>query len=528
MTGVDEVELVDEPADQPAGDGDSDSDAVTNPWLARVGAVRRRVEAEPAAVVLAAAIALFAWVFGLLVWRRHDRFATFDFDLGHHDQAIWLLAHGKGFITVSGMPVLGHHATLAYYALVPFYWLGAGPQFLDLAQTSALGLAAVPVYLLAKHKLGNSWQALVPAVAWLLNPSVQYILWETWHPETVAIPFLLAAYYCASRRRWGPYWFFLIFALAWKEDVALAVAVLGLVFIVRRERRVGLATLAVGVAWFVFAYGLLLPHFNGGKNQAGIFYGDLGTSPSEIVQTAIEHPSKITDRLQQDHAEQYARDLLVPFGVLPLGAPSVLAIGIPQFLANDLAIPDFFWNIRYHYVALILVALMLATVETLAKFRRPGLRRAALGVLGACALATSSAWGLSPLGTRYRSGYWPLLGNARQAEMDYAVTIPPPNASVSATYTFVPHLTHRKLIYTFPNPWIRSNWGVNGVAPRDPDSPHTPDEVQWLVVDHNLLGAPDSQVSQLFTRLTTDGEFTIVYDSRGITVAKRVSGGRLA
>ena len=140
-------------------------------------------------------------VFGRLIWLRHARYATFDFDLGHHDQAIWLLAHGKGFITVSGMPVLGHHLTLAYFAVAPLYWLGGGPQLIDLLQTAALALSAVPLFLYARDRLSNEWLALTFGVAWLLNPTVQWLCWEAWHPETMAIPFLLMTWLMASRRR---------------------------------------------------------------------------------------------------------------------------------------------------------------------------------------------------------------------------------------------------------------------------------------------------------------------------------------
>jgi hypothetical protein len=35
----------------------------------------------------------------------------------------------------------------------------------------------------------------------------------------------------------------------------------------------------------------------------------------------------------------------------------------------------------------------------------------------------------------------------------------PPNASVSASYVVVPHLTHRDKIYDFPNPFKSCNWG---------------------------------------------------------------------
>ena len=213
---------------------------------ARGRAIVDRARANPAVVALAGAVLIWFLVFGRLIWLRHARYATFDFDLGHHDQAIWLLAHGKGFITVSGMPVLGHHLTLAYFAVAPLYWFGGGAQLIDLLQTAALALSAVPLFLYARDRLSNEWLALTFGVAWLLNPTVQWLCWEAWHPETMAIPFLLMTWLMASRRRHGWYWVFLIAALTWKEDIALAVIGLGIVLIVRRQRRLGLLTIAVG------------------------------------------------------------------------------------------------------------------------------------------------------------------------------------------------------------------------------------------------------------------------------------------
>src|SRR5947209_13760978 len=37
---------------------------------------------------------------------QHHNYFTSDFDLGIFDQATWLLAHGRGFITVRGLPFL--------------------------------------------------------------------------------------------------------------------------------------------------------------------------------------------------------------------------------------------------------------------------------------------------------------------------------------------------------------------------------------------------------------------------------------
>ena len=64
---------------------------------------------------------------------------------------------------------------------------------------------------------------------------------------------------------------------------------------------------------------------------------------------------------------------------------------------------------------------------------------------------------------------------------------------MSADYNLVPHLSHRELIYTFPNPWISSNYGVDGRGLPDPAT------VEWIAVDINLLDlASRTMFDQLF------------------------------
>ena len=107
---------------------------------------------HPAVLALTAFAATWVVVFGVLVVRRHHGFWDVDFDMGIQDQSIWLLAHGRGFMTVRGLQVFGHHATPAYFLLVPAYWLGAGPDFLNVFQVVVLALGVVPLYLLARER----------------------------------------------------------------------------------------------------------------------------------------------------------------------------------------------------------------------------------------------------------------------------------------------------------------------------------------------------------------------------------------
>ena len=121
-------------------------------------------------LLVVAAMAVFVIVFGRLVLLRHNQFRTIDFDLGIHDQSIWLLSRLKSFCTVRGLPVFGHHATFGYILLIPFAWLGAGPNVWNVLQVIALAAGAYPLFHLARMRLENEWLAVVPAIVWLLQP----------------------------------------------------------------------------------------------------------------------------------------------------------------------------------------------------------------------------------------------------------------------------------------------------------------------------------------------------------------------
>ena len=471
---------------------------------------------------LAAIMLVWFVVFERLVWNRHAAFATFDFDLGHHDQAIWLLSRGKGFITVSGMPVLGHHFTVAYFALAPLYWLGGGPQLLDVLQNAALALAAVPIYLLARDLLQNAWWALALAAVWLLNPSVQWLAWETWHPETVAIPFFLAAYLMASRRRWTPYWLLLVATLAWKEDIALAVA--------RARHRDGHPRRAPhGVAdarrwpivWFVVAYGIVMPHLNGGTNHAGTFYGELGDSPTEIVRTMLTEPDVVIDRLTANDALGYARDLLAPFGFLPLLAPLVILIAVPQFLANVLTNANFFYDIRFHYAAIIVAVLALATVEgiawlrpdELATVRRRLRRRLCAGHVGGLGHLTDrhpvphrllAAPRQRPPGDARRRRRHGARRRGRVGRLPHRPPPLPPHADLHVPEPVDPAQLGRQrrgARRSRPRPHARRG----GMDRRRPDG-----------------ARPESREAKLLATLLEHDEFEVVSDVDGIVVARRV------
>jgi uncharacterized membrane protein len=471
---------------------------------------RRR---DPVVWALAAMCVVWVLVFFVLGRLRHDRFGTFGFDLGIYDQGIWLLSEGRDpFVTVRGIDLFGHHVNVVLLAFAPLYRLGAGVETLLLAQLVAQAAGAIAVYLLARDLVGRRWVGVALAGALLLNPTYQYLAWEYFHPDALAIAPLLFAYWAARRRRWG--WFVVAggLALACKEDVALALAVIGLLVILRGDRRIGAAIALVSAAWFLVATRVVLPWFNGVGPFYDSFFGELGDSPTEVAGSVVTDPSRTAGlATEPDRMGYYAR-LFAPFGFLPLAGVPALAIGLPMLAVNVLTEYPHTRDYRFHYSALVVAASIVATVEVIAWFRnRPAVMWLLTGGVVASALITSVMWGPSPIARDYDSGIWPLERQSRHDALDDALALVPDDAPTSAIYTLVPHMTHRERIYEFPVPWRNVNWGVEG------ENLHDPDDVAWIAVDRRRLGLAD----RLLLDQLLDSEFEVRLDRDDIVVAER-------
>jgi uncharacterized membrane protein len=462
-----------------------------------------------------------AWVvvFTRLAWLRQNRFGSFSLDMGIFDQATWLVSrHGGLFMSVRGLHFFGHHFNLGLFLLSPFYWFGAGPNFLNFVMVLSMALAAVPIFLLARDKLSSAWLAVALAGAYLLHPSLQFMAWELFHPEPMAMAGLFFAWWFASRQRWGWYAISLAYAVCWKEDVALAALVIGLVLLLRREWKPGLWTVGLSAVYFFITNSWLIPELSGaGQTFYNNLFGTLGNSPSQVLVNSIKHPTELTKRLLADDAKSYYWKMTVPFAFVPLAAPVALAVGLPQALIDVLSTANFTRVITYHYAALPLAGLTLASVEGVARLgKRPGQQRFLVGAVAACALAGSVLWGPSPIGNEYHKGWWPLRADPHQAAREAAVKRMAGKDHISSTYDLVPHLSHRRYIYSYPNPFISDNWAVHGEHLPDPNIVH------WLVLDRGLV---QGRNQALFDRLVSGGQFVITWERDTMVEAHRVKPG---
>ncbi|MEO5680499.1 MAG: DUF2079 domain-containing protein, partial [Acidimicrobiales bacterium] len=397
------------------------------------------------AAALAGMLALYVGVFGRLTWRQHASWRSLGFDTGIYDQGMWLLSQGRDpFMTIRGMDYWGHHVALIGYLFAPVYWLGGGVEVITLIHTAWVAAGAVPLWLLTRDRLrGHPVVALAVPVAYLLHPAVHWVTWWLYHPDSMAITPLLFAWWLARAGRWR--WFAVAcgVALLCKEDVALAVIVLGVVLAVRHRRGegddrlgriAGLATAAGGAAWFLVCSRVVIPLRN---DHAPAFYESyfpsLGASLGEILRNLVVHPSRPLALLRRPRVPDYALKMLGPVGfVLPFLGPLGLLVAGPQVGVNLLVEVQDGATVKSQYASLPIVGLFLGLAEGMALLRRrPSLLRAAAAWLVGCALVGTHLWGLSPLG-RDHGSVWAGSPRPNQAELDRAHATVPPLGRVAA------------------------------------------------------------------------------------------------
>jgi len=484
--------------------------------LARDGSVsapRRPNRFDGPRVCLIGAVLLWSVTFDRLGALRHDRFRTFGFDLGIYDQATWLLSRVRDpFVTVRGLETFGHHVNVILLLLAPFYRLGAGPHFLLLVQIGAQASGAFAVFLLARDRTSDRWIALALGVVYLLHPTSQWLVWEFFHPDAVSIGPLLFAYWASRERRWN--WFALaaLLALLCKEDVALVLVVIGFLIAWRGDRRIGLGVSVASLAVYVIDTRAVIPWQNGIGPFYDTYFGTLGTNPLQVALNVVRHPGTTWDLVRQHDRLEYLWRILAPFAFVPIISPSTFAIAFPMLVVNLLSSFPYTRDAHFHYSALVLVGVTIATVEGVARLPTRQTRRMLVVVVLAASVVTTVAWGPSPVGVEYRRGWWPLETDPRQAVNEAAMREVPASAAVSASYTYVPHLTHRVRVYEFPVPWLDINWGVNGEHLDDPS------HVQWIVVDRRLLDPNAESVLQSLLKY----EFRVRSDQQDVLVAVRV------
>ena len=189
-------------------------------------------------------------------------------------------------------------------------------------------------------------------------------------------------------------------------------------------------------------------------------YPSLGPSWTRAPLAVVRRPWRVAAAVF-DRPEKRAT-LAATFGAwlfVPLFSP-LLLVAVPAIAERFLAGNPAFWSDKFQYSLPIAPILAFAAIDTLSKLTR--LRSlAVVGVL-VCGLVLSLAV-VRPL--RGLTGY---MTAARAGKIDACLDRIPPHASVAASGTLVPHLTHRLQIDPLFRPDDDAYLAVDGRTGRTP------------------------------------------------------------
>jgi uncharacterized membrane protein len=506
--------------------------------LARRTTARRVLDAVLRTV---ARVSLWQYFFGVLVvwWTVyftrlsidvHQGLGTSSYDVGLYDQGVWLMSRFKApFVTLMGRNLMGDHTSFVLVLLVPVYWIWPSINALFLAQSLAIALTGLPVFLLARRRLGSEGIALLLAACTMLHPALGWTNRENFHPDAFVAFFVGMAIYGALERRWRIYVVFVVLSLLVKEDVSFVIVPLGIWVALRRDRRLGLLTIGGSLAFMLFAMYVVMRSLIGVPTRNGwrIPFG----GPTGFITETIERPGNVFDHMRSDGRPFYLWQMTFPMGWVFARAPSVALISLTVVLSNMASTYWYQYHIDYHYSLVAVPAIAMGTVYALG-YIRGNARRWALAGVAVSSLWAAIMWGAVPVGSilctpqrivgaactglgKPQGGYWlpnepsPVAARKLMAEI-------PDDAVVSAFHALTPHLSHRELIYQFPNPFRVVLYGPDEKREQARARLPQADLVQYVMLPVTLDAEAQTDWDAVKGEFTTkdSNDFWVLYQRR--------------
>lgn len=393
---------------------------------------------------------------------RHDAFAS-RFDLSNMDQTLWYTLHGHFFslrLPDEFTSRFAVHADLILVLLSPMYLIWDDVRMLIASESIFLALGAIPVYLLSLRLLKNKVVSLVLASVYLLNPGMQWTDLYDFHGVSLAIPFILFAFYFAYTKRWLWYGVFAFLAILTKENISLSIAMLGLFVFFFKNRWIGFATVVIGIAWFFLMVNVVMPHFTpSGTHWALEASAEKGAGAlSSIIKRNMDISTFMHTFVLNKESIDYYNLLLKPFGFLPLLGLPWLIISAPEFAINILRGTT---SIVFHYDSGTVPGLVLATIFGMCylqwvvkhiKFTKRYSKIILYGAAGVLlAIALRVNYHYSPLPTTPSCSCY--IYNVTQEDRDFERVLQslPKDAFITASLEVRPHVSHRELAFSVPS-----------------------------------------------------------------------------
>jgi uncharacterized membrane protein len=402
----------------------------------------------------------------VLGFSRYWGYMTSINDLGQFDQAIWGGLLSKPFLNTINRSQqinwLGLHFNPILILFTPLYAIIPSVIWLIFAQSLALSIAAVPIFLLASRVLTSEKAGLFWALAYLVNPFVLNAAAWDFQAITLAVPFVAISMWSIERKNFWVLFLSCLIILSCKEHLGVMVIGFGLLWwIINKRWKTAIGIILTGVTHSVLVIGVIMPalsptgeHYMLSEGVAGR-YSWLGSSPIEALQAIFTHPFYILKKviLEMGGAVYIVLILITLLG-FPLVAPEFFLPGLADLMANILsANPMPRSPFAYHSVSLIPVFTVAAVygTERISRWTK----KFSTKELAIFTVIASFIGGyfLSPFPLPGARNFWAPVHyfNLPDPKVQAIRSLVGDSTSVSAQANIGAHFSQRLRIYRYPN-----------------------------------------------------------------------------
>lgn len=483
----------------------------SNNWQPQLVSVDATVE-HRARYWVAGGILTYVVCFVFMNWGLWFNLRIPHGDSAMYEEHLWNVLNGKGFRSYLDQGLfLGEHIQVIHLFLLPIYYFWPSHLLLELAESLALAMGAIPTYFIARRHTGQPAAAALLAGAYLLYVPLHYldiaIDFKTFRPIAFGVPLLLWGIDALERRRWGEVVVATLLTLACKEDYAIVLAPLGVWFAwvgwrdpsrsshEKRREVVRALTLAVSTTvYLLFVVKIAIPWFRNWETvHYARYFEQFGSTPTEIVLSMLIRPQLLLKELLRLGALLYFLRLLVPLGGLMRRALPLL-VGLPLFVLLCLNTISMQSPGPYHHFHAPLVPILIwsACVAIGKKSNRAAheghtsstipeelLVRKLAEWCFCCAFITSVLLGFHPFSVSFwDSGdrmYWKRIYLPDDRARNFAAVLEqlPADARVASTDYVHARMTHFKRSYDFSDyPRAVANY-----------EPRVPDDTDYIILD---------------------------------------------
>jgi uncharacterized membrane protein len=301
--------------------------------------VKIKIKKDPRIFVYIMVI-LYVFLFTLLSFRSYFSFTSSN-DLCVWDHRVWEMASGRPLygvlekIEANSISWAVHFSPITIFIAAVYFFVPT-PLLLLFIQSLFLGIGAIPVYELARKKLASNAGGLIFSLSYLLYPALQNANLFEFHPVVISVPLLIWTFYFAEMGSYKKTVILSLFSLFCQENVTGPVMFMGIYFILRKKRNIGLTLFLSGLFWLIFVSFLIMPIvYRTTTLQYLSRLSELGNTPSEILATVLSNPVyAFTRSFFQDRMEILLQ-MFSPLSFLSFFSP-VLLIALPEYALNML------------------------------------------------------------------------------------------------------------------------------------------------------------------------------------------------